>query len=74
MESLRERIMQDLNVEMVERLFMPIVMGNPAGNDESSSYSQEAINLYVYAIGLVDELAKRSGDWMNLKCNLIQLK
>lgn len=74
MESLRERIMQDLSGEMVERLFMPVVMGNPSGDDDSSTYSQEAINLYVYAMGLVHELAKGSSEWMNLQSNLMQLK
>lgn len=73
-ESLREKISQDLSVEMVERLFMPVVMGNASGDDDSSTYSQEAINLYVYTMGLIDELAKHGSEWMNLRCNLMQLK
>lgn len=64
--------MQDIKEDVIEKIFAPLISGNRG--DDNAACSPEAVSLYVYALGLVDELTKHNTNWFIGYCKLMQQK
>lgn len=75
-DGLRERILEELSEVELRKLFAPVVDGNSSmgSGDDFSIYSADAVNLFAFGLGLVDDLAKISPSWIELHCTLMQQK
>lgn len=75
-DGLKQKVLEELNEMPLKKLFAPLVDGNStmASGDESNIYSADAVNLFTFALGLVDDLAKIQPTWIGLYCILMQQK
>lgn len=70
-EGLREKLVAELEEVTVLRVFAPVLEGSAVLGEESV-YTAEAVDLYAYALALVDDLAKVQPAWIRLYCDLMQ--
>lgn len=75
-DGLKQKVLEELAEAPLKRMFGPVVDGGAsmAGGDEASIYSADAVNLFTFGLGLVDDLAKVQPGWIGLYCVLMQQK
>ncbi|CAH0563585.1 unnamed protein product [Brassicogethes aeneus] len=81
-DSLRDKVLKDINPESIGKVFLPLTGEEGAGDvskTKSHSYKSmesventESINLYVYGLSLVNMLAKYDPDWAKKQTRLMQ--
>lgn len=74
-DGLKEKIVEEITETPLKRLFLPVLDGNSAmGSGDDSIYSVDAVNVFAFALGLIDDLAKVQPSWIGLYCSLMQQK
>lgn len=76
-DSIKMDVLNAIKEDHIQQIFYPLL-----GMDESprlragpvDTYSPEAINLYVCALALVDQLAKVNMEWVPMYTNLLKQK
>lgn len=71
--TIRVRILEELKVEVVAKLFRSFMDGDISPNDPDIG-SIEKCDLYTHGLALVNELAKHDINWMTLENNLMQYR
>lgn len=73
-DHLKAKILIEMKEETICKVFYPLI-----GDDSPrlrannlNTCSEEAVNLYIHAVALVDELAKNSVNWVSIRENLLQ--
>ncbi|KAJ8930918.1 hypothetical protein NQ314_016242 [Rhamnusium bicolor] len=76
--SIRTNVLHILKEETIEKVFMPLQLDNLIdclprlkSNDTNMS-STDAVNTYLYALGLVNELAQHDASWLALQSALME--
>lgn len=74
-DGLKERVLEELNEIPLRKLFVPVLDGKSTmASGDDSIYSADAVNLFAFALGLIDDLAKLQPSWISLYCSLMQQK
>ncbi|KAK9887752.1 hypothetical protein WA026_000067 [Henosepilachna vigintioctopunctata] len=76
MNDLRPKILMELKEETIYKVFYPL-LGDDSPRlcaSDPSSCSEETVNLYTYAVALVNELAVYDVNWIVIRDNLLQQK
>lgn len=72
-DGLKQKVLQELTETALRKLFVPVIEGNSTmGSGDDNVYSPEAINVFTFALGLIDDLAKVEPCWVTLYCTLMQ--
>lgn len=71
MKAIGQQLTRELHQDVVKHLFQPLLGdGSPRSNE--CTCSEESVNLYIYALGLVGKLEKCDSNWMCLLNSLLQ--
>lgn len=75
-DGLKKEVLGELTEVPLKKLFTPVVDGNSTmgSGDDSSIYTGDAVNLFAFAMALVDDLAKIQPEWIGFYCTLMQQK
>lgn len=74
-DGLKEKVVAEINEVPFRKLFAPIIDGNSMmGSGDDATYSADTVNLFAFALILIDDLAKVQQSWSSLYSNLMQQK
>lgn len=75
-DGLKEKVLMEINEVPLKKLFAPVIDGNSlmGSSGDDVVYSIDTVNLFTFALGLIDDLAKIQPSWISLYCDLMQQK
>lgn len=79
--GLSANVLQTLKEELIAKVFVPLQSDNLSveclpifKSSDTGVSSTDAVDTYLYALGLVNDLAKYGGNWLGLQSTLMENK